>query len=41
MKKPRIRWIINPTVRYHGTPKGYNRAKEKQSIHKKSIIGDF
>jgi len=31
MKKPRILWAIRPTVRAHGTQKGYNRAKEKSS----------
>ena len=29
MKKPRIMWAMRPTVRYHGTPKGYQRAKNK------------
>lgn len=29
MKKQRVLWIIRPTVRRHGTQKGYNRAKEK------------
>ena len=34
--KPRIKWAINPTQRVHGDGKkpGYDRAKEKQKIHK-------
>lgn len=41
MKKPRVLWLINPTVRYHGTQKGYNRAKEKQYLFKKSTMGEY
>jgi len=32
MKKPRIMWAMRPTVRCHGTPKGYNRAVQKQKL---------
>lgn len=31
MKKQRVLWIIRPTVRRHGTQRGYDRAKEKAS----------